>query len=890
MSEFGVMLAWLALQVTLFATIGVAVYWAARRRGPTTGSLVLGAAILVSLFVTLLSTTPWPRWGWLADSTFDSPVAEDSPTSESSDVDATVGGANTERATVERASATRASRPVQAESGGSSFVRTLRAELAKWPDDGSPAGRWWAPYVAWLFLAALAIGLVRLAAGVLAVYRYKRSGTPISDESLADLLAITRARVNLRTPIGLWESKDLGTPATVGWRRPLIFLPAEWREWTEQERRVVLAHEVAHVARGDYLTWFVAQIGLAANFYHPILHWMTRRLRLEQELAADAWGASLAGGRKTYLATLARMALRQDDRRVAWAARPFLPTPGTFSRRIEMLRCGKPGPSGPISGPARALWIAALAAVGLLAAGLRNPEKHAAQAAEAGGGGKALSLEYVGARPPFVIALRAGELLALDETGKLAETIDRELKLEATYGIKAADVEQLTFVMDLEGRRGPLRTIVRVKGVTKFAIQSASPAKTVTYGNQIYIVGPTGFAIWVADERTFVVAEEPELKAVIDEVAGKVTPSWSARFHDLATGGIVLAADVSQVRVMFEQAKAHPARDPGEQAMLALAPLIENVDLQVASVDLAKTTTVTLSNFCGSPEGAAKAEPTFSTALLMASNSLAMAKQAPPGRNPTPAEAWTQYMADLIDGAEKMLKSAKVERAENVVKVTMRGDLDIQHFAMLAVPAVVAARQSAARAQSANNLKQLGLAIHLYEQVHKAVPPATLRGPTGIPYSWRVALLPYLELKELYDEYRLTEAWDSEHNKQVLAKMPALFRAPGDDAGSTNTSYFALVGVDTIISESQATGFAKITDGLSNTIMLVEAKRSIPWTKPEDIPYDGAKDLPELGGWFEEGFDAAMGDGSVRFILKSIDARVLRLLITKSDGQVIGGF
>ena len=54
----------------------------------------------------------------------------------------------------------------------------------------------------------------------------------------------------------------------------------------------MLAHELAHVVRGDFLTGLIAQFSVALHFYHPLAHWLAKRLRLEQELAADAWGAA----------------------------------------------------------------------------------------------------------------------------------------------------------------------------------------------------------------------------------------------------------------------------------------------------------------------------------------------------------------------------------------------------------------------------------------------------------------------------------------------------------------------------------------------------------------------------------------------------------------------
>ena len=90
--------------------------------------------------------------------------------------------------------------------------------------------------------------------------------------------------------------------------------------------------------RGDFLTGLIAQISVALHFYHPLAHWLAKRLRLEQELAADAWGAALSGGSPTYLVTLAQMALRREDRSLAGPARAFLPSRGTLVTRIEMLR------------------------------------------------------------------------------------------------------------------------------------------------------------------------------------------------------------------------------------------------------------------------------------------------------------------------------------------------------------------------------------------------------------------------------------------------------------------------------------------------------------------------------------------------------------------------
>jgi hypothetical protein len=87
-------------------------------------------------------------------------------------------------------------------------------------------------------------------------------------------------------------------------------------------------------------------------------------------------------------------------------------------------------------------------------------------------------------------------------------------------------------------------------------------------------------------------------------------------------------------------------------------------------------------------------------------------------------------------------------------------------------------RGVAHRAKSQNNLKQLGIAIHSYHDVHGFLP-TDVRDADGKPLlSWRVLLLPYLEQEPLYRRFKLDEPWDSENNKPLLALMPEVLRSP----------------------------------------------------------------------------------------------------------------
>ena len=187
-----------------------------------------------------------------------------------------------------------------------------------------PAESWhWTGWLAALFCVGLGLGGVRLLLGLVSVARLRRSGEKITEAEAPEQLDIICAEFSVTRRVLLSESQGVSSAATIGWLRPLVLLPSDWRSWSPEELRTVLAHEVAHIAHRDFPCWLLAQVGLLLHFYHPLVHWLAGRLRLEQELAADADAARHSGGAQEYLRNLAELAVRQADRPVAWPARTF---------------------------------------------------------------------------------------------------------------------------------------------------------------------------------------------------------------------------------------------------------------------------------------------------------------------------------------------------------------------------------------------------------------------------------------------------------------------------------------------------------------------------------------------------------------------------------------
>jgi hypothetical protein len=213
----------------------------------------------------------------------------------------------------------------------------------------------------------------------------------------------------------------------------------------------------------------------------------------------------------------------------------------------------------------------------------------------------------------------------------------------------------------------------------------------------------------------------------------------------------------------------------------------------------------------------------------------------------------------------------------------------------LLLPAVQTARGAARRVEGSNNLKQIVLGMHNHHDAMTAFPPRYSADQDGKPLlSWRVHLLPFLEQKALYDKFHLDEAWDSPHNRQLISQIPRVYQAAGATVDPGKTNYLGNAGPDGLLVPPQpprnlGIPMREVRDGTSNTVMIVEAsdEAAVIWTKPDDFTPDTANPLQGLVGLRPGGFQAALADGSVRFLPDTIEADTLRALLTKSGGEPV---
>ena len=180
-------------------------------------------------------------------------------------------------------------------------------------------------------------------------------------------------------------------------------------------------------------------------------------------------------------------------------------------------------------------------------------------------------------------------------------------------------------------------------------------------------------------------------------------------------------------------------------------------------------------------------------------------------------------------------------------------------FLTLFIPYCVRARAEALRLECAQNMKQIGAALHSYHDKYETFPPAYIADENGKPlHSWRVLILPHLGEDELYRQIRLDESWDSEHNSRLHKQMPPVFCCPADPQKQARgeTSYVWMIGKGHISDGTSCTKMTQISDGTSNTLMMVETLDRFCWMAPNDMSLGYIWDLSYPEGQIEKGISS----------------------------------
>lgn len=506
---------------------------------------------------------------------------------------------------------------------------------------------------------------------------------------------------------------------------------------------------------------------------------------------------------------------------------------------------------------------------------------------------------YVTPDSVFGAIIQVKKILTAPEMELLpVEVISAASKQES--GIDPVDIESVTFMVEVTN--GPPTYGLAVRFAKPFAWKDLKsppgiPLEEAELSGRPYLrsTHPAAPGFYMPDDKTLLVASD----AMIGKMLVQKRKQAASELAKLLTAkgdqpDVIAASVLAPIRPMLEaQLEQAPVPPPFED-LRRIPGLLDSVQI-----------TANITNKVGGKmewqtksEAAAKELHVIVNDLLDIGQEMALAQiasQLPPGNDPV--EIATHQYSERITRLIFFRFRPKLQGDKLVMDYEDNAGGQVAVIGVLVallLPAVQAAREAARRMSSGNNLKQIGLAMHNYHDVHKHFPPATTFDEDGEPLlSWRVHLLPYLEEQALYKEFNLDEPWDSENNIKLLDRMPMVYRNPSSPIDRPVSHYLLPTGKGSIFADPKKdVSFRDVRDGTSNTILVLEVndESTVEWTKPGDFEHNANAPLQGLGNAHPGGFQVALADGAVRFIAVTVDPDLFKNLLNMADGNVVGDF
>jgi beta-lactamase regulating signal transducer with metallopeptidase domain len=218
------------------------------------------------------------------------------------------------------------------------------------------------PFLVFAWGVGVALLSARSLGGWVVAQRIRRSGMASVPAHVEQAVERLRERLGLTRVVQLCQSTRVEVPTVIGWLKPMVLLPASTLSGlTPAQIELILAHELAHVRRHDYLVNLMQTVVETLLFYHPAVWWVSRRMRIERENCCDDLAVAAGGDAVSYARALEHLeTLRAPVPAVAMAA-----TGGSLFERIS--RLVTPAPAH-VARSSR--WLAGLTALGILAVAL----------------------------------------------------------------------------------------------------------------------------------------------------------------------------------------------------------------------------------------------------------------------------------------------------------------------------------------------------------------------------------------------------------------------------------------------------------------------------------------------------------------------------------------
>ncbi len=316
---------WCMIQVGMIACIGLVVCWTLRGTRPQFTTAMLSGCAMASLLFGGLACLPATHWSvrdsimvaWMAptapssdplSSSETSPGLPDAPLSHTSNTSATTPNSGSDSANETAASPV----PTMLIRWFLVKVQSIDESVRNVEKSSKVSQSNWGESVPWVLGVGIGLMTGFWFHGWLWMRWMVRNSERLSSDALDHRIDCISQQMHVRRRPTLRVSDRIPIGATVGILRPAIILNRDWQRWSDHELDTVLLHELAHIARHDFFWVVVGSWVRVFFFFHPLMHLLVHRWRVEQELAADQLAASWMKDARAYGRALASLALRAD--------------------------------------------------------------------------------------------------------------------------------------------------------------------------------------------------------------------------------------------------------------------------------------------------------------------------------------------------------------------------------------------------------------------------------------------------------------------------------------------------------------------------------------------------------------------------------------------------
>ena len=181
-------------------------------------------------------------------------------------------------------------------------------------EDANASSFAWRPFMVALWFIGVIVLSLRWVKGLIGVHQLKRQGLVVEDDLIQSTFDTLIGQLGISRSVRLLASVHIDQPMVIGWIKPVVLLPLSVvTNLPLGHVEAILAHELAHVRRHDYLVLVFQSVVEVLFFYHPAVWWVSRQMRIEREYCTDELATKVLGNELVYATALTNLDSRRGQ-------------------------------------------------------------------------------------------------------------------------------------------------------------------------------------------------------------------------------------------------------------------------------------------------------------------------------------------------------------------------------------------------------------------------------------------------------------------------------------------------------------------------------------------------------------------------------------------------